>query len=229
MATVNSKLADVPKPTNGSDISSANILCVQNGSVTQIPGYLKKVSDNQKAIENLKTAVFDMIYPVGSYYWSSNATNPSSIFGGTWEQIKDRFVLAAGGTYTAGATGGEAAHTLSVNEMPSHNHSASTGSAGGHTHSASTNWTGDHTHRFAGGGGFVGGGQWGSAGANIRVDSSGYIINENTTSAGGHSHSVSIGSADSHSHTVSVSNTGGGAAHNNMPPYIVAYCWHRTA
>ena len=51
------------------------------------------------------------MYPVGSIYISVNATNPTALFGGTWEQIKDRFLLAAGNTYAAGSTGGEAAHT----------------------------------------------------------------------------------------------------------------------
>ena len=63
------------------------------------------------------------IYPVGSIYMSVNNINPSTLFGfGTWEQIKDTFLLSAGDTYTAGTTGGEATHTLTINEMPSHNH-----------------------------------------------------------------------------------------------------------
>ena len=33
----------------------------------------------------------------------------------------------------------------------------------------------------------------------------------------------------SHAHSVTVQNTGGGEAHNNMPPYLVYYCWERTA
>ena len=49
-------------------------------------------------------------------------TSPASLFGGTWERLKDRFLLAAGDTYAAGATGGEAEHTLTVDEMPKHNH-----------------------------------------------------------------------------------------------------------
>ena len=61
-------------------------------------------------------------YPIGAIYMSTNSTNPSTLFGGTWEQIKDRFLLAAGDSYTNGATGGEASHTLTVNEIPSHNH-----------------------------------------------------------------------------------------------------------
>ena len=61
-------------------------------------------------------------YPVGAIYISTAATSPASLFGGTWERLKDRFLLAAGDTYEAGATGGEAEHTLTVNEMPEHNH-----------------------------------------------------------------------------------------------------------
>lgn len=61
---------------------------------------------------------FDDIYPVGSIYMSVNSTNPGTLFGGTWTQIEDTFLLAAGTTYTAGDTGGEAAHTLTKNELP---------------------------------------------------------------------------------------------------------------
>lgn len=64
----------------------------------------------------------DQIYPVGSIYMSTTNTNPSTIFGGTWEQIKDRFLLSAGDTYEAGSTGGEASHTLTIEEMPRHSH-----------------------------------------------------------------------------------------------------------
>jgi len=53
---------------------------------------------------------------------SVNDTDPGTFIGGTWEQIKDRFLLAAGNTYAAGSTGGEAQHTLTVDEMPAHSH-----------------------------------------------------------------------------------------------------------
>lgn len=65
----------------------------------------------------------DLIYPVGSIYMSVNSTSPATLFGGTWVQIEDTFLLSAGSTYTAGATGGEASHTLTKDEMPSHSHS----------------------------------------------------------------------------------------------------------
>lgn len=66
--------------------------------------------------------MFNLIYPVGSIYMSVNSTSPAILFGGTWEQLKDRFLLGAGNTYTNGKTGGSATITLNLNQIPSHNH-----------------------------------------------------------------------------------------------------------
>ena len=66
--------------------------------------------------------LIDIVYPVGSVYISVTSTNPQVLFGGEWTQIKDTFLLACGNNYANGATGGEANHTLTVNEMPSHSH-----------------------------------------------------------------------------------------------------------
>lgn len=75
----------------------------------------------QNEIDELATqmdSVITRLYPVGSIYLSVNNINPSTIFGGTWVQLKDRFLLGAGDTYTAGDTGGEAEHTLTAGELP---------------------------------------------------------------------------------------------------------------
>lgn len=72
-------------------------------------------------------AVLDTLHPVGSIYLSVSADDPSTLFGGTWVRIQDTFLLAAGTTYAAGATGGEAMHTLSIEEMPQHQHSFKNG------------------------------------------------------------------------------------------------------
>lgn len=61
-------------------------------------------------------------YPVGAIYLSVTDANPAALFGGTWERIGGRFLLGADSTYAAGSMGGEAAHTLTVDEMPRHNH-----------------------------------------------------------------------------------------------------------
>lgn len=72
---------------------------------------------NEKSVEINGKTIFDMIYPVGSIYMSINSTSPSILFGGTWEQIKDRFLLGASETYSAGSTGGEETHTLTIEEV----------------------------------------------------------------------------------------------------------------
>ena len=68
-------------------------------------------------------AVLQMVYPIGSIYMSANSVNPANLFGfGEWGPIQDCFILAAGTAYSAGETGGEAEHTLTIDEMPSHAH-----------------------------------------------------------------------------------------------------------
>lgn len=66
--------------------------------------------------------ILKIVYPVGSIYISVVSTNPTTLFGGTWQQLQDRFLLGAGSTYANGATGGEATHTLTIDEIPNHNH-----------------------------------------------------------------------------------------------------------
>ena len=74
-------------------------------------------------VDNVSKAnILLSVYPVGSIYMSTASTSPAELFGGTWERIKDRFLLAVGDTYTAGSTGGEATHTLTEDEMPTHRH-----------------------------------------------------------------------------------------------------------
>ena len=84
------------------------------------------------------------IYPIGSIYISVLSTSPATLFGGTWEQIKDVFLLSAGDTYSAGSTGGEATHTLTVDEMPSHSHNSYISTESGNTYGLTSGggWTG---------------------------------------------------------------------------------------
>ena len=68
-------------------------------------GYISEQSD-AVALVNLKR-----VYPVGAIYMSVKETSPAELFGGTWERLKDRFLLGAGDSYAAGATGGGDAHS----------------------------------------------------------------------------------------------------------------------
>jgi len=108
---------------------------------------------------SLVSDLLNRVYPVGSIYMSAVNISPASFLGGTWQAIEQgRMLMAAGSTWQAGTTGGAVYHTLTVQEMPAHDHSAtetaagahthgaSTGSAGAHSHSGSTNSAGNHAH-----------------------------------------------------------------------------------
>ena len=145
---------------------------------------------------------FDSVYPIGSIYMSVASVNPSVLFGGSWEQIKGRFLIGQGENLAnttnywgvananevgmpAGEMGGEYHHTLTVQEMPSHDHQnymgAGTASNGGSDYEyyyyMKSSWVNDY----------------------IAYDS------------------------------LKVKPTGGGSAHCNMPPYLVVYMWKRIA
>ena len=94
---------------------------------------------------------------------------------GTWEQVGGRFLIGADGTYAPGTTGGEATHTLTVDEMPAHTHNVLQGTSG-------------------------------------------------TTGAS----CLTVTTSTNRSYATSVS-TGGGQAHNNMPPWLAVYTWIRIA
>lgn len=137
------------------------------------------------ALDSVLNAYFLKVYPVGAFYFSASSDNPATLFGGTWTQIKDTFILAAGTKYKAGTTGGEATHTLTAQEMPNHYHDEYAGNDGGDSSAPS---------------GYIG---WPSIS----------YTSDKTWLA----------------KLAKTSGTGGGAAHNNMPPYLAAYVWQRTA
>ena len=78
------------------------------------------------------SSLVDLFYPIGSIYMSTDSTSPQSRFTGTyWFPIYDRFLLGAGNAYKARAKGGEATHTLTQQEIPSHYHDEYVGNDGG--------------------------------------------------------------------------------------------------
>lgn len=142
----------------------------------------------------------DNIYPVGSIYMTVNDVNPSELFSGTeWQQIKDKFLLASGDTYTGGSTGGEATHTLSVSELPSHYHSINAQQVNSQSNGVTDG------NKFVYGSGSTQGG-WGIAGTTNNQGRSMLVVNAHNTN-----------------------NQGSGTAHNNMPPYLAVYVWQRIA
>ena len=70
----------------------------------------------------LRSKALISAFPVGRVYISVDEVSPASLFGGTWEKIEKKFLSGTGGGTAIGSTGGEAEHTLTVDEMPSHEH-----------------------------------------------------------------------------------------------------------
>ncbi len=189
----------------------------------------------QNQIDNVNTDlsnIWNVIYPIGSIYMSTRNTSPSTLFGGSWEQIKDTFLLATGSTYTAGSSGGAATVTLSSSQIPSHNHSIpalAMNAIGEHTHSISSDGTHTHTWDSNTNGYILGTYNTGVQTASLASAGGGYW-RSNLPGGGGHTHSISTASA--HTHTTVANNTGtmgSGQSHNNMPPYTTVYMWKRTA
>lgn len=160
----------------------------------------------------------DDVYPVGSIYMSVSSANPGTLFSGTtWQQISDTFLLAAGSTYAAGTTGGEAEHTLTAAEsgVPVHSHGfvdptyKTSGSDGTHRHQTHYNNT--------------------AASGTARAHSSnasGYSQSYFMDTGGGHGHTITKNTSGSVSNNTAAAAS---AAHNNMPPYLAVYIWKRTA
>lgn len=199
---------------NGEEEST---LTIDTGKVKTVNGVPPDESGDITIDIPQPTITLDMVYPVGSIYLSTNATNPTVLFGGTWEAYAQGRVLIGAGTgtdsrsekktFTAGSTGGEYNHQLTVGELASHNH---TGSA------TSTNLTGKATEDT---------GQFQSASGIISLSNSQVHIDSGV--GGGGYRTININA--SHGHTVTVNNTGSGSTHNNIQPYISVYIWHRTA
>ena len=140
---------------------------------------------------SLQADLLNKVYPVGSIYMSVVNVSPASFLGGTWQAIEQgRMLMAAGSSWQAGTTGGNAYHTLTIAELPAHNHSATETAAGGHTHGASTGSAGTHAHS-------------GSA-----LEAGAHAHNASTGTAGAHAHDSRMSTAGDHSHTGSTNDAG---------------------
>ena len=186
----------------------------------------------------LKAEIMLAAHPIGSLYFSEQATSPETLFGGTWTRITDTFILAAGSKYAAGTSGGSAslqAHTHGVSITTGENNV-------GHTHSipslsgsaASDGW---HSHRVTNKTtSYASGTQPNWRCMSFEGTNADYNQEVYSSGAGSHTHSVTTnasttgGVSQNHTHTVSgtTNSTGDGDA-GNMPPYQAFYCWKRTA
>lgn len=225
-----------------------------------------------EALNKIKAEAILAAHPVGSLYWTASTENPATTFGGgTWTQIKDKFILAAGDTYSNGATGGFATVTLTTTQIPSHNHSGTTEANNrGHVHEFKptgiigsspdatdfqTSGMSAHTTGWV---------EVRPATYDTLVQSDGSTFVQAFTSENRdymstaaaqkksqkltinieHEHAAYFtgntndtkGESQNHTHNYTTNSaygnpddSGKALAHENMPPYIVKYCWQRTA
>lgn len=153
-----------------------------------------------------RSAMFDVIYPVGSLYFNAtNSNNPGTLLGfGTWTSFGAGKVIVGYNVSdtdfdTAEETGGAKTATLTTTELPSHTHTFTTSSDGAHTHTINAD-----------------GGTDNSSGPYARFE-------------GGFTGTITSNSNGAHTHTGTTASSGSGSAFSIMNPYIVVYIWKRTA
>lgn len=114
------KLTGEHIPVSGAD---TRMLAAALGTkVDKLSGKGLSTNDYTTAEKNKLAGLPLSIYPVGSIYIAVNGTSPASLFGGKWEQLKDRFLVGVGSNYAAGATGGFDYVYLTDGVLPAHTH-----------------------------------------------------------------------------------------------------------
>ena len=227
----NANLNGNPTFANGTP-AFANGLNVTGGTATFGTGL---TANNNVAVNNANVTVTNGAFvgngsiPLGGIImWSGTAAPPgwalcdgSTNSGRITPDLRGRFVVGQGlgqglSNRTLGSTGGEETHTLAASEMPAHTHATSVASAGGHAHDFHDAYYNEASAPSS----LPPGWSWDTYGVTFSGSHGGvdndnqYIYWRPNTTA----------SAGDHTHSVTVSNTGGGGAHNTMPPfYALAY------
>lgn len=199
---------------NGNKSNSALVL----ENINIVFEFTDKLQNEKDTIYNrIENDIVDWIYPVGSIYMNINPVSPDLIFGGEWVRIKDKFLLSAGDNYNAGDEGGEATHTLTENEMPSHTHIQDSHN---HTQNAHNHTQNPHSHTIGSLARYVITGKGNAAVGNGYGNVQNYKTGSTTATN-------KEATATNNPQTATNQNTGGGQAHNNMPPYLVVNIWRR--
>jgi hypothetical protein len=223
--TINALEAKLASSEDEVTISKAELTALVNSIVNQ------KIEQNNQEIESkidqAKSEAKLEAYPVGSIYISTSNTNPSTFIGGTWVAYgQGRTLIGAGTgtdsnstskTFSAGSTGGEYTHTLTIAEMPSHAHTRGTMEILGRFYVRQTVKYNDILYTYSGTNAF-------SYSASSDLGWDGDIALGGSIDTPG-----VMDFTASNSWTGETSYVGSGNSHNNIQPYIVTYMWKRTA
>ncbi len=138
-------VATSPDAINEGKLIFGETIVTSDSGVTQMPSDQLHTYVDQSLgtkIDQVKQETLDKAHPVGSVYITETKTNPSELFGGTWERYSVGKVLVGTDT-TSNQTGGSATTTITTENLPSHSHTidhthttaaATIGSSGAHTH-----------------------------------------------------------------------------------------------
>ena len=188
-------------------------------------------------LTNLKKELLNEVYPIGSIYISYNSTNPSSLFGGTWQNYGDGRVLKGISSGQAGKTGGSSTTTLNMSNIPAHTHTYDKANDNTGSHTLTIDEMPSHNHEFVEGGyAFV---FLSNANHKDLPIEMGFSKNETGWLTGNNKNSskiASTGGNSGHTHPISTTLTSTGSSGSTSPtaisvedPYITVYMWRRTA
>ena len=106
-----------------------------------------EINENELYMTPSYQGIFNLFYPVGSYYETSDANfDPNISWGGTWQlETSGQVHISAGTGYTIGSTGGSKDAII-----PYHNHTFTGSALATHTHTFTGSALGTHTHTFTG-------------------------------------------------------------------------------
>lgn len=101
----------------------------------------QETQDREEEIAEMERNFLNYLYPVGSIYMTVGTVSPAVLFGGTWEQIEGKFLLASSTSHASGTTGGSETYnytpagsigntTLTIEQIPSHTHTVASAKAG---------------------------------------------------------------------------------------------------
>lgn len=222
---------------NDLNINIKNALSIDDTNNLNVNNKDGIITDEDNHLILDKIYLLNLVYPIGSLYWSSKNASPQTFLGGKWSPISGKFVLAAGSGYSINSTGGSSTKQLSVNELPLHFHVyTSAGSISDHNHTlnkGNTSTSGTVTT------------------AGIRNLPHKHSVEWHASSTKGASHACGDGSQPFNDSTDSTTTTsyiygetdkaslsftgakntttpvGKSSSFSIMPPYVTKYCWER--